>query len=160
MSIEAGISLRSRGATYSGTTAAESSLLFLLGTVLPQAVSRACFERAECGFLRSAKTKRAKSMWLITEEACTVSVLLLHSLVVSGIPREIRETGGTGEGSRSEVRGFRNFERRTSDHACLAWRARRALERLADFFSILLEFSCQPIDHYAGHFRDRFRGVL
>jgi len=31
---------------------------------------------------------------------------------------------------------------------------------LADCFSILLEFPCQPIDHYAGHFRDRFRGVL
>ena len=83
MSIEAGISLRSRGATYSGTSAVENSLLFQLGAVLSQAVSCACLERVECGFLRLAKTKRAKFMWLITEEACTVSVLLPHNLVVS-----------------------------------------------------------------------------
>ena len=28
---------------------------------------------------------------------------------------QAREKGGTGEGSRSEVRGFRNFEPRTSN---------------------------------------------
>mgnify|MGYP003694123047 CR=1 FL=1 len=44
--------------------------------------------------------------------------------------------GETGESSRSEVRGFRNFEPRTSDRVFLAC---RTLERLADFFSILLE---------------------
>ena len=83
MSIEAGTSLRSWGATSSGTTAAESSLSFLLGMVLSLAVSRAYFERAECGFLPSVKTKRAKSMWLITGVVYTVSVLLPHRLVVS-----------------------------------------------------------------------------
>jgi hypothetical protein len=31
---------------------------------------------------------------------------------------------------------------------------------LADRFSILLKFSCQPIDHHAGHFRHSFLGVL
>jgi hypothetical protein len=43
--------------------------------------------------------------------------------------------GKTDEGSRSEVRRFRNVEHRTSrvDRAC------RALERLADFLSILLK---------------------
>jgi hypothetical protein len=47
MSIEAGIFLRSGGAIYSGTTAAEKSLLSLLGAALPQAVSLASFAKAE-----------------------------------------------------------------------------------------------------------------
>jgi hypothetical protein len=46
-----------------------------------------------------------------------------------------RETGGTSETAGFEVRGFRNVEPRTSSRAR---RARRALEKLADFFSILL----------------------
>jgi transposase-like protein len=53
----------------------------------------------------------------------------------------LSETGGTGEtdeGSRSGVRGSWNLELRTWDRACRARRARRALERLADFFSIQL----------------------
>jgi hypothetical protein len=82
MSIEAGIFPRSRGATYSETIAVERFSLFLLGMALPQAKSRVCFERAECGFLRSAKTKQAKSMWLITEEVCTVLALLPHRLAL------------------------------------------------------------------------------
>ena len=70
-------------------------LVFLLGMAWPQAMSRACFERAECGFLRSAKTKRAKSMWLITEETCTVSFLPPHRLVVSRVAaRDCRDGRG------------------------------------------------------------------
>ena len=134
-------------------------MLFLLGSALPEAVSRACFERAECGFLRLVKTRWAKSMWSITEEACTVSVLLLHRLVVSGIA--VRLAGWARvRGQKFEVFGTSNLELRTSGRACLAWRARRALERLADCFCILLEFPCQPIDCRARHFRDCFRGVV
>ena len=54
-----------------------------------------------------------------------------------------RETGGTGkmwEGSRSDVRGFRNFEPRTLNRAflaCLALHAPRSMA-LADFISNLL----------------------
>ena len=44
-------------------------------------------------------------------------------------------------GPKFEVFETSNPELRTSDHACCAWRARRALEMLADFFSILLEVS-------------------
>ena len=40
-------------------------------------------------------------------------------------------------GPKFEVFGTSNPELRTSDHACCAWRARRTLEMLADFFSIL-----------------------
>jgi hypothetical protein len=50
----------------------------------------------------------------------------------------LSETGGTGEGSVFLVRGSWNLELRTWDRACRARRARRALERLADFFSIQL----------------------
>ena len=43
------------------------------------------------------------------------------------------------QGPKFEVFGTSNPQLRTSDHACRAWRARRALEMLTDFFSILLE---------------------
>ena len=51
------------------------------------------------------------------------------SLVIGQSGCAPRETGGTSEGSRSEVRGFRNFEpeRRTSDRA---FRARPAFPAL------------------------------
>ncbi len=45
--------------------------------------------------------------------------------------------GKTGEGSRFEVRGFLNFEPRTSNRALLALHAPRSVA-LADFFSLLL----------------------
>lgn len=50
----------------------------------------------------------------------------------------LSETGRTGEDSELVVRGSRNFEFRTSDRPCRARRARRAAEKLADFFSIQL----------------------
>jgi len=50
--------------------------------------------------------------------------------ISAGSPRETGGKGETGKGSRSEVRGFPNFEPRTSSRA---W---RTLEKLADFFSI------------------------
>jgi hypothetical protein len=50
----------------------------------------------------------------------------------------LSETGGIGEDSEFVVRGSRNFEFRTSDRPCRARRARRAIEKLADFFSIQL----------------------
>jgi hypothetical protein len=69
-----------------------------------------------------------------------------------GLVHEHRdETGGTREGSRSEVPGFQSFEPRTSDRACLARRTRRALERPADLFSILLMF--QFVSHSAQQMR-------
>ena len=111
MSIEAGISQRSRGTIYSETTAAERFLLFLLGAALLQIMSRACFERAECGFLRSAKTKRAKSMSLITGVVCTGSGLLPHRLVVSRIAA--RDTRDWRDERRFEVRSSRFSELRT-----------------------------------------------
>ena len=147
MSIEATISPRSRGATSSGTTAAESCLPFVSKTAWPEAVSRACFERAECGFLRSAKTKRAKSMWWITEEGSIVSLLLPHRLVVSRrAARDWREF---------EVFGTLNVGSRIS---CLS-RASRSVG-LSDWFRSLLQFSCQPINRHPGHFRHDFPGVL
>src|SRR6185295_4043660 len=76
MCIEDGIFLHSRGVTYSGTTAAGRFLLFLSGAAWQLVVSPICFERAECRFLPSVKTKPAKSMWLITRVAYTVLVLL------------------------------------------------------------------------------------
>ena len=57
-----------------------------------------------------------------------------------GIPRRIAERSEAEEGSRSEVRGFRDFEPRTSGRAfraCLALHAPHSVV-LADFFSILL----------------------
>jgi hypothetical protein len=50
----------------------------------------------------------------------------------------LSETCGTGEDSEYVVRGSRNFEFRTSDRPCRARRTRRAIEKLADFFSIQL----------------------
>jgi len=47
------------------------------------------------------------------------------SLVIGQSGRAPRETGGTSEGSRSEVRGFRNFEPRTSNFGSRLSRASR-----------------------------------
>ena len=59
---------------------------------------------------------------------------------------------------------------RLSSKAAASEEARRTLRyveplseertKLADCFSILLEFSCQPINHHAGYFRHCFPGVL
>jgi len=54
------------------------------------------------------------------------------SLVIgqSGCPPY--ETGGTSEGSRSDVRAFRNFEPRTSRFGSRLWRASRFLRSSRD----------------------------
>ena len=66
----------------------------------------------------------------------------------------LSETGGIDEDSEFVVRGSRNFEFRTSDRPCRARRARRAREKLADFFSILLEEGGHDeVDNVGGTFR-------
>jgi hypothetical protein len=37
---------------------------------------------------------------------------------------------------------------------------KRILQNRVCSILLLLEFSCQPIDNNAGHFRNRYRGVL
>lgn len=102
-------------------------------------MSPTCFERPECGFLHSAKTKRVKSMWLITGVLYTVSVLFLHCLIVSRmlqkVPLNFRyvwfiQIHKTNQTSRS------------------------------DWQIILLEFSRHPINHDTRHFHYGFPGVL
>ena len=60
--------------------------------------------------------------------------------------------------------------RRSAGKAAASEEARRTLRyveplsdartKLADCFSILLEFPCQPVDNHTRHLRDRLRRVL
>ena len=138
MYIEDGIFLHSRGGTYSGTTAAGRSLLFLSGAAW-LAVSPTCFERAECGFLHSAKTNPAKSMWLITRVVYTVLVLLLQCLIV----RRMLQTVSLSLWCVWSTK----YTKQTKQAA--------ATNRF-----ILLEFPCQPINHNTCYFHHCFPGVL
>ena len=105
-------------------------------------------------------------MWLITGAVYFVSVFLQHRLVVSGIAA--RDTRDWRDGRGFEVRSSRfserrtlNFELRIAPVSHVSRFARDGLWPLAGFFSIiLLEFPCEPIDHYTRQFRHCIPGVL
>ena len=66
-------------------------------------------------------------------------------------PCEIRGTGETDDGSRSEVRGFPNFELRTAPFSIITCFTRHSLDCRVSFLQL------SPLCHEARHRPDSFR---